>query len=384
MEKFFASCPRGLEALLAADLAAAGVKDLKAIPGGVHFVSDWPTCYAANLHSRIATRILWRVAHGRYAKEDDIYKLALDCPWGKWFAATQTIRVDVTAVKSPLKSLEFITLRIKDAICDRFRADTGKRPNVDTREPDVRMHGFITADECTLYIDTSGAPLYQRGLRQKTVEAPLKENVAAGIIRLSGWQPGMPLLDPMCGSGTFLTEAAQMALNIAPGAGGRSFGFQRLKNFQLGVWKDMLDEAMDAEKPAAFAGIYGSDISPVSVRAALANLDRAGLLPAVKLSSGDILEIEAPVRDEGETCIMIANPPYGERLSEQEELAAFYPQLGSALKRNFAGWNCYLLTADMRMPKLMRLTPSKKTPLYNGAIECRLFEFKMVAGSNRR
>ena len=384
MEKFFASCPRGLEALLAEDLSAAGVKDLKAIPGGVHFVADWPTCYAANLHSRIATRILWRVAHGRYAKEDDIYKLALDCPWGKWFAATQTIRVDVTAVKSPLKSLEFITLRIKDAICDRFRADTGKRPNVDTREPDVRMHGFITADECTLYIDTSGAPLYQRGLRQKTVEAPLKENVAAGIIRLSGWQPGMPLLDPMCGSGTFLTEAAQMALNIAPGAGGRSFGFQRLKNFQLGVWKDMLDEAMDAEKPAAFAGIYGSDISPVSVRAALANLDRAGLLPAVKLSSGDILEIEAPVRDEGETCIMIANPPYGERLSEQEELAAFYPQLGSALKRNFAGWNCYLLTADMRMPKLMRLTPSKKTPLYNGAIECRLFEFKMVAGSNRR
>ena len=384
MEKFFASCPRGLEALLAEDLTAAGVKDLKAIPGGVHFVADWPTCYAVNLHSRIATRILWRVAHGRYAKEDDIYKLALDSPWGKWFAATQTIRVDVTAVKSPLKSLEFITLRIKDAICDRFRADTGKRPNVDTREPDVRMHGFITADECTLYIDTSGAPLYQRGLRQKTVEAPLKENVAAGIIRLSGWQPGMPLLDPMCGSGTFLTEAAQMALNIAPGAGGRSFGFQRLKNFQLGVWKDMLDEAMDAEKPAAFAGIYGSDISPVSVRAALANLDRAGLLPAVKLSSGDILEIEAPPRGEGEAGIMIANPPYGERLSEQEELAAFYPQLGSALKRNFAGWNCFLLTADLRMPKLMRLTPSKKTPLYNGAIECRLFEFKMVAGSNRR
>ena len=378
MEKFFASCPRGLEALLAEDLTAAGVKDLKAIPGGVHFVADWPTCYAANLHSRIATRILWRVAHGRYAKEDDIYKLALDCEWPKWFAATQTIRVDVTAVKSPLKSLEFITLRIKDAICDRFRADTGKRPSVDTREPDVRMHGFITVDECTLYIDTSGAPLYQRGLRQKTVEAPLKENVAAGIIRLSGWQPGTPLIDPMCGSGTFLIEAAQIALNIAPGAG-REFGFQRLKNFQLPVWKKLLDAAMDAEKPAQFAQIYGSDIAPVSVRAALANLDRAGLLPAVKLSTGDLLEIDAPA----ENGIMIANPPYGERLSEQDELAAFYPLLGTALKRKFAGWNCYLLTADLRLPKLMRLAPSKKTPLYNGAIECRLFEFKMVAGSNR-
>ena len=378
MEKFFASCPRGLEALLAEDLTAVGVKDLKAIPGGVHFAAEWPACYAANLHSRIATRILWRVAHGRYAKEDDIYKLALDCEWPKWFDATQTIRVDVTAVKSPLKSLEFITLRIKDAICDRFRADTGKRPSVDTREPEVRMHGFITVDECTLYIDTSGAPLYQRGLRQKTVEAPLKENVAAGIIRLSGWQPGTPLIDPMCGSGTFLIEAAQIALNIAPGAG-REFGFQRLKNFQLPAWKTMLDAAMDAEKPEKFAQIYGSDISPVSVRAALANLDRAGLLPAVKLTTGDLLEIDAPA----ENGIMIANPPYGERLSEQDELAAFYPLLGTALKRKFAGWNCYLLTADLRMPKLMRLTPSKKTPLYNGAIECRVFEFKMVAGSNR-
>ena len=378
MEKFFASCPRGLEALLVEDLAAVGVEHLKQIPGGVHFAAEWPACYAANLHSRIATRILWRVAHGRYAKEDDIYKLALDCEWPSWFAATQTIRVDVTAVKSPLKSLEFITLRIKDAVCDRFRADTGKRPSVDTREPDVRVHGFITVDECTLYIDTSGAPLYQRGLRQKTVEAPLKENVAAGILRLSGWQPGTPLLDPMCGSGTFLIEAAQMALRIAPGAG-REFGFQRLKNFQLAAWKTMLDTAMDGEKPAKDAQIYGRDISPVAVRAALANLDRAGLLPAVTLSTGDILEASAPAT----SGVLIANPPYGERLSEQEELAAFYPHLGSALKRNFAGWTCYLLTADLRMPKLMRLSPSRKTPLYNGAIECRLFEFKMVAGSNR-
>ena len=379
MEKFFATCPRGLEPLLAEDITAAGITDLKAIPGGVHFIADWPACYAINLHSRIATRVLWRVANGKYAREDDIYKLALETPWAKWFGAKQTIRVDVVAVKSPLKSLEFITLRIKDAVCDRFRADQGTRPSVDTREPEVRIHGFLTADECTLYIDTSGAPLYQRGLRQKTVEAPLKENVAAGILRLSGWRPGTPLLDPMCGSGTFLVEAAQIALNIAPGSGGRSFGFQRLKNFRLEVWKDLLDAAQDAEKPAQHAQIYGSDISPVAVRAALANLDRAGLLPAVTLSSGDLLEIDAPAPNG----ILIANPPYGERLSEQEELAAFYPPLGSALKRKFAGWNCYLLTADLRMPKLMRLTPSKKTPLFNGAIECRLFEFKMVAGSNR-
>ena len=379
MEKFFASCPRGLESLLVEDLSAAGVAHVKQIPGGVHFAADWPSCYAINLHSRIATRVLWRVAHGRYAKEDDIYRLALETSWTKWFDVEQTIRVDVTAVKSPLKSLEFITLRIKDAVCDRFRREFDKRPSVDTREPDVRIHSFITADECTLYIDTSGAPLYQRGLRQKTVEAPLKENIAAGILRLSGWQPGTPLIDPMCGSGTFLVEAAQMALNIAPGAG-RDFGFQRLKNFDLAVWKEMLDTAMDGEKPAAFANIYGSDLSPVAVRAALANLDRAGLLPAVSLSSGDVLVIDAPA----EAGIMIANPPYGERLSELDDLAEFYPLLGSALKRKFAGWNCYLLSADTRLPKMMRLTPSKKTPLFNGALECRLYEFKMVAGSNRK
>lgn len=378
MEKFFATCPRGLEALLVEDLRAAGVEHLKQVPGGVHFAAGWPACYALNLHSRIATRVLWRVAHGRYMREDDIYRLALETDWPQWFAATQTIRVDVTAVKSPLKSLEFITLRIKDAVCDRFRREGGQRPSVDTRTPDVRIQGFLTAEECTLYLDTSGAPLYQRGLRQKTVEAPLKENLAAGILRLSGWQPGTPLFDPMCGSGTFLVEAAQMALCIAPGAG-RDFGFQRLRNFDLALWKDLLDEAMDAEKPAAFAQIHGSDKSPVAVRAALANLDRAGLLPAVRLSSGDILEVEAPA----EHGVMVANPPYGERLSELDELAAFYPALGGVLKRRFAGWNCYLFTADTRLPKLMRLTPSRKTPLFNGAIECRLYEFRMVAGSNR-
>lgn len=379
MENFFASCPRGLEPLLVEDLSAAGVAHAKQIPGGVHFSADWPACYSANLHSRIATRILWQVSRGPYLKEDDIYRQALAVPWPTWFDAGQTIRVDITALKCPLRSLEFITLRIKDALCDRFRADVGKRPSVDTREPEVRIHGFLSASECTLYIDTSGAPLYQRGLRQKTVEAPLKENVAAGILRFSGWQPGIPLLDPMCGSGTFLLEAAQMALNIAPGAG-RDFGFQRLKNFRLLEWKRLLDTAMDAEKPAASAQIYGSDISPVAVRAALANLDRAGLLPAVTLRSGDLLEIDAPAV----AGILVTNPPYGERLSEQDELADLYPHLGSALKRKFAGWNCYLLSADMRMPKLMRLTPSKKAPLYNGALECRLFEFKMVAGSNRR
>ncbi|HRF06032.1 THUMP domain-containing protein [Accumulibacter sp.] len=378
VETFFASCPRGLETLLAEDLTAAGARDLKQISGGVHFVADWPVCYRANLHSRIATRILCRMAHGRYTKEEDIYQLALDTAWPQCFLPEQTIRVDVNAVKSPLKSIDFVTLRIKDAVCDRFRREFGRRPSVDTRQPDVRIQGFISSDECTLYLDTSGAPLYQRGFRQKTVEAPLRENLAAGILRLSGWQPGVPLLDPMCGSGTFLIEAAQIALGVAPGAR-RDFAFQQLRQFDSLAWKTLYDAARASEKPLANAGIFGSDISPVAVRAALANLDRAGLLPAVSLRSGDLLDVEAPAG----SGIMVSNPPYGERVSSDDELAAFYPLLGQTLKQGFAGWTCYLISADTRLPKMMRLTPSKKTPLFNGALDCRLYEFKMVAGSNR-
>ena len=344
----------------------------------MHFLGEWPVCYFASLHSRIATRILWRVAHASYRKEDDIYHLALATPWPRWFSPEQTIRVDVNALKSPLKSIDFVTLRIKDAICDRFRRESGKRPTVDRREPEVRVQGFVSSDECTLYLDTSGAPLYQRGFRQKTVDAPLKENLAAGILRLSGWQPGVPLFDPMCGSGTFLAEAAQIALGIAAGAR-RDFAFQRLRHFDVVLWNQLVDAARAGEKPARNAGIFGSDISPVAVRATLANLDRADLLPAVTLSSGDLLAIDAPAPGG----IMVSNPPYGERVSSDDELAAFYPLLGSALKRRFAGWNCYLLSADTRLPKLVRLTPSKRTPLFNGALECRLYEFRMVAGTNR-
>jgi putative N6-adenine-specific DNA methylase len=182
----------------------------------------------------------------------------------------------------------------------------------------------------------------------------------------------------MCGSGTFLLEAAQIAHGIAPGSR-RSFAFERLKGFDADGWRRMREAALAGEKPVAWAQLFGADISAQAVRAATANLDRAGLPEAVELIQSDILEVAAPAP----AGILLCNPPYGVRLEEQESLAALYPQLGAVLKRNFAGWNCYFFTADLRMPKLMRLSPSKKTPLYNGALECRLFELKMVAGSNR-
>jgi putative N6-adenine-specific DNA methylase len=377
--EFFASCPRGLEAGLVAELGDCGAADAKAMPGGVAFAGDRECCWRANLHSRLATRILCRIAEGGYAKEDDIYRLARDIDWGRHFAPEHSIRVAVTAVRSPLKSLEFATLRIKDAVCDRFRQDWGRRPDVDTRSPDIRIHAFLTAERATLYLDTSGDPLYQRGLRQKTVDAPLKENLAAGILRLAGWRPGVALLDPMCGSATFLLEAAQIALDIAPGLG-RGFAFEKFADHDAGGWARVREAAARRVLAARPAAIYGSDSSPQAFRAALANLDRAGLLPAVTLAPGDLREIGAPAA-EG---ILVCNPPYGVRLAEQDELAALYPQIGSALKSNFAGWECHFLSADTRLPKLFGLQPHRKTPLFNGNLECRLYGFRMVAGSNRR
>ena len=378
MDSFFATCPRGLEEKLAGELAALGATRIEAVAGGVGFTGTRETCYRANLWSRLATRILWRVAHGPYRSEEDIYRLANGVAWHERFGVRRTLRVYMTAIRSPLKSLDFTTLRIKDAVCDRFRAETGERPSVDTAEPDVRIHAFLTDREATLYLDTSGDPLYKRGYKYASVEAPLKENLAAGILLLAGWAPGTKLFDPMCGSGTFLLEAALMAHDIAPGLA-RKFGFFRLNDFDAALWQRLLDEAKARRRPASPQPIWGSDVSADQVERARQNLAAAELHDAVQLQRADLLELTAPA-GEG---VMVANPPYGVRLEEQERLVAFYPKLGDALKKNFAGWRCYFISADMRLPKLIGLKASKRTPLYNGALECRLFEFKMVSGQMR-
>ena len=379
MNHYFAICPRGLETLLQDELAALGATELNITHGGVHFAGDWAVCYRANLESRLATRILWHLVTAPYTREDDIYRLAVRQLWPNHFSVANTFRVVTTAIKCPLKSLDFVTLRVKDAVCDRFREDAGERPNIDTRYPDVSVHVFLTADRCTLYLDTSGQPLWQRGFRRASVDAPVKENLAAGILKLSGWQPDTPLVDPMCGSGTFLLEAVQMALDRAPGLD-RHFGFERLKKFDAALWTHIRNAALARVKNPAQLDIRGSDHDERAVRAARRNLEEAGFSQWVRVDTADLLELSAPAP----AGTLVANPPYGERLGEQEELAAFYPQLGAVLKRHWAGWNCFFFTADLRLPKLMGLKPSRKTPLYNGPLECRLFEIRMVAGSNRK
>ncbi len=375
---FFSPCPRGLETVLADELTRLEAQNVRVVPGGVAFEGSWKLVYAVNLESRIATRVLWRVGHGPYRKEDDVFKLALGLPWERWFSPRRTLRVYTTAVRSPLKSVDFVTLRVKDAICDRMREQTRSRPSIDTVSPDVRVHVFLTDRDATLYLDTSGEPLYKRGFKVASVEAPLKENLAAGIIILSGWNKVEPFFDPMCGSGTFLIEAAQMALDVAPGLG-RSFGFEKLTLFSPSVWTTLRDAAAARAQQPRELPIYGSDHSGREIARCKENLQAAKLPWVVRVEGADLLERDPPA-DHG---VMVTNPPYGERIGEKRELAAFYPKLGDLLKHRYSGWRCLFITADTDFPKLIKLKASRRTPLYNGALECRLYEYRMVEGSLR-
>ncbi|HET7403217.1 MAG TPA: THUMP domain-containing protein [Usitatibacter sp.] len=376
---FFAPCPRGLAPALAEELAGLGAQEVKAAEAGVGFTGPFDLVYATNLHSRIASRILWRVARFAYATEEDIYRNAREVRWRDWFTAERTFKVETNAHRSPVKSLDFVTLRVKDAIADHFRDAFGKRPSVAARDPDLRVHAFLDAKECTLYLDTTGEPLFKRGRRDHVGEAPLKKNLAAGILRLAGWRPGIPLLDPMCGAGTFLSEAAEIWLERAPGRS-RDFAFRNLVRFDPAAWERARSRAAAQEKPIEPLPIHGSDLYGRSLDNARMNLRDAGLEEAVSLKQVNLLELSPPAP----TGMIVTNPPYGVRLGEKEQLAAFYPKLGDALKQRFAGWTAYILSGDAELAKLIRLHASRKTVLFNGALECRLYEYRMVAGGNRR
>jgi len=375
---FFAPCPRGLAPVLADEIAALGGRDAKAAPAGVAFSGPFDLIYKTNLHSRIASRILWRVAQFPYRDEEEVYAGAQAVRWHAHFTPDRTFKVETNAHRSPVKSLDFVTLRVKDAIADHFRSASGRRPSVESREPDLRVHAFLDEKQCVLYLDTSGESLFRRGKRDYVGEAPLKKNLAAGILRLAHWRPGVPLLDPMCGAGTFLTEAAEMTLNRAPGRS-RSFAFEKLARFNAQAWERELDAARRAEKPLEELPIHGSDLYGRSLGHAVLNVRDAELEGAVQLKQANLLEVSAPARHG----MIVTNPPYGVRLGEKEELAAFYPKLGDVLKQKFAGWTAFIFSGDPEIARLIRLSASRKTVLYNGALECRLYEYRMVEGGNR-
>jgi putative N6-adenine-specific DNA methylase len=378
-ETYFAPCPRGLEAPLADEIATLGAQDITPADGGVGFAGDLTLALHANLESLLASRILWRVGGGGYRNERDLYDVVQAIDWPRHFDAKRTLRVDVAATRSPLTSLEFATLRTKDAVCDRQRAAAGIRPSVDKRAPDVRVNVHLTDREATVYLDTSGEPLFKRGYRRDTDEAPLRENLAAGLLALVHWSPEQPLLDPMCGSGTIAVEAALIAAGRAPGLA-RTFAFQKLAWYDGPAWQRIKQAARDRIRAApASASIVASDKAAGAVAKTQANARNANIDAFLRIEQADVLTRPAPAPGG----VLIANPPYGVRLEEADAMAAFYPRLGDALKRRFAGWTAYFLTGDLRLAKLIGLKPARRTPLWNGAIECRLFAFPLIEGSMR-
>ena len=372
----FATCPRGLEELLVAELAAAGATIVRQLPAGVLFMADAAAEMRANLTSRIATRILRKVGYTRYHKEEHIYRAALDLPWPEWFDVKKTIAVKVGAQNAPLKSLNFITLKIKDAICDRFREETRERPSVDTESPDVPVYAFFTPDAVTFYLDTSGEPLFKRGFKREASAASIKENLAAGLVMLSGWEPGTPLLDPMCGAGTILLEAADIALNRAPGRA-RHFAFEHYRDFDAALWQRIKAEEKAKEKPLKSLPLFGADQDRWVLDKARNNLAAAGYADAIELRVSDALDLKPPTP----VGTLITNPPYGERIGDADDLADWYPQLGDWLKKGFSGWDAWIISGDPLLPKLLGLKANRRIPLLKGQIETRFLQYKLLAGS---
>jgi len=387
LESFFAPCPRGLEAALAAELRQIDAQQIRESSGGVGFCGTRQIAWLANLRSRIASRILLQVAQGRYRDDDDLYRLANRVEWEHWFSNAQTLRIDVSAIRSPLRSLNFATLRFKDGLVDRFRARTGERPSIDTENPDVRVFGFLQERAAVLYLDLSGEPLFKRGWRSEREdkgEAPLKENLAAGLLALAGWQPAMPLYDPFCGSGTIVIEAAQQALGIPPGAG-RGFAFERLADFDADAWRSLRDKTLGQMREAGIQAselrIAASDTDPQAVEQTRRNAVRAGIAQdAVQVSIRDAARAQPPFDEPG---LIVTNPPYGERISLDGK-GSDWEDIGQALRQQFGGWQAWMLTSDPQLPRRIGMRERRRAPLFNGPIECRLFGFEIFAPGDLR
>lgn len=373
----FVTCPRGLEAPLSQELEQLKCQDIRAVDGGVACKGGMEQVYRINLHSRTASRVLLRLTKSGYRSEQDIYKAAKNIRWTDWFDLEQTFKVKVEGKRAQVKSLDFVGLKIKDAVCDVFRDACDARPSVGKIRPDIRIHAFIDERDIQIFIDTSGEALFKRGYRQDTGEAPMRENLAAGLLLLAGYDGTQPFQDPFCGSGTIVIEAAWIATRRAPGLM-RRFGFDKLKNFDAALWKKLQHEAETQIRPAP-APISGSDNDRHMIRAAVANAQAAEVDTFIRFEVKDAQD----TRPNGDGGILISNPPYGVRLAEVQALQALYPQLGAWLKQHYAGWLAGMFTGDRDMPKFMRLSPKRKIPLYNGNLDCRLFLMDMVKGSNR-
>ncbi|HWU43596.1 MAG TPA: THUMP domain-containing protein [Bdellovibrio sp.] len=373
MPEFFASTAKGLVEPLEQELKEMGLKVTDKTVGGVYFESNWEGCYKANLQSRLASRILKPVLDFTAYQPEELYKQILRHDFTKYIKPTQSISIDVTIRESKMRDQRFVAMKIKDAVVDQFREKFGVRPDVDNEMPALRIHVRAVKNQFNVAVDTSGESLFMRGYRRETGEAPLKENLAAGLIKLSEWDGQSPLVDFMCGSGTFLIEAAMMAMNVAPGIHRRKFGFQNWLTFEKETWEKLVQEAMDAEKEELPFSFYGFDIDNRVLKIAKDNAKRAGVDQVILFKKEAVATVEPPV----EKGLIVVNPPYGARIGDEDNLRDVYRDLGFTLKHRFKGWDAWILSGNKELIADLKLKSTRKHFIFNGNIECRFLKYSM-------
>lgn len=340
--------------------------------GGVRFRGALADCYRANLWLRTANRVLLFLAEFPCTTPQELYDGVRSIRWNDFLGPDMTLAVDCTVRDSAITHSGFAALKTKDAIVDTIRDRHGRRPNVDTANPDLRINIRLFRNRCTVSLDSSGVPLDRRGYRLARREAPLRENLAAALVLLTGWDASVPLIDPMCGSGTIPIEAAMIAARRAPGIGNRTFGFSRWPSFDSRLWTTVVEEAKAQALAALPSPVIGSDVSAAALATALQNARNAGVDRLVMWQKGDMLETEPPAPG-----IILFNPPYGQRLGEVEELKQVYRQIGDFLKRRCTGCTAYILVGNLELAKFIGLKAARRIVLYNGPIECRLLKYDL-------
>jgi 23S rRNA (guanine2445-N2)-methyltransferase / 23S rRNA (guanine2069-N7)-methyltransferase len=384
MNSLFASTARGLEELLKSELDALGAQDLQVVQGGVHFQADDRVMYQSLLWSRLASRILLPLGEFGVWSDLDLYVGAQSIPWTEMFDSNTSFAIHFSGTNEVIRNSQFGALRIKDAIVDSFTRQNLERPNVDRDQPGIRINAWLNKDRVSIALDLSGDSLHQRGYRQQTGAAPLKETLAAAIVMRSGWQSTTPLVDPMCGSGTLLLEAALIACDRAPGLLRTHWGFNRWKNHNQAAWQDVLEEAKARARvgtAAATARFFGYDNDSRVLESARANARRAGVFELFTFTQQDVIKLKNPLAGQEVTGTVLSNPPYGERLESEPALIALHSQLGRIMKQNFAGWNLSLFSASPELLSCLQLRADRQFKAKNGPLECVQKNYQLAATS---
>lgn len=373
MQQYFATVARGVEEIAARELATLGAQEIQPDYCGVYFTGDRHLLYKVNLWSRLAFRILVQLKKIKAFTAKELYHGVQSIDWSAYFSPQQTFAVTCTGINKNLNHTHFTALQVKNAIIDQQREMFGDRSTININDPDILINAHIQDNRCILSLDSSGHSLHKRGYRPAMGKAPLKENFAAALLELAEWTPDQPLIDPLCGSGTFVIEAALKSMNFAPGLFQGDFGFQHWRDFDAELWQNLLNEAEYAATDQIVAPIIGQDRDQNVIQQAWTNAENCGVAEQIKLACRELSDIQAPA-DHG---IIICNPPYGKRLGSDEDLGLLYKTIGDIFKQQFKGWTGYILTGNSELAKKVGLRTARRFVVYNGGLECRLLKYEL-------